>query len=69
LGVQVVDVTGDEAFDKAITAIRNGAGYKLCGLTLTVNDVALAITGDQFDIAWDVMEEVDGDESMIGLAE
>lgn len=54
-------------FDAAIAAIRDGAWYRLQGLTLIVNDVALAITDEQFDIAYDVLDEVDGDESVLVL--
>lgn len=56
-------------FDDAIAAIQSGAHYSICGLTLTVNGVALAITDEQFDLAWDAMDEVDPDGGMLRLAE
>lgn len=57
------------AFDQAIAAIRGGANYSLCGLSLTVNGITLGITGEQFDIAYDVMDEVDGDASVFALTQ
>lgn len=57
----------DLSFEAALTAIRNGASYSLSGLTLIVNGIALAITDEQFDIAYDVMDEVDGYESMFSI--
>jgi hypothetical protein len=59
----------DTPFDAALAAIRDGADYSLCGLTLTMNGITLAITEAQFDIAYDLMDEVDGDDSMLTLVE
>ena len=55
-------------FDRACEAIRNGADYSLGGLTLTVNGIALAITDEQFDVVYDLMDEMDStDEDVISL--
>lgn len=47
-------------FEDALRGIRNGWPCSLHGLTLTVNDVSMAITDDQFDQAWDAMDEAHG---------
>lgn len=56
-------------FDEAIAAMREPASEaSLCGSRLTVNGVELSITPEQFDIAWDVMDEVYGlGDSVIAL--
>lgn len=54
-------------FDDALAAIRNGARVSLCGSTLIVNGVTLAITDEQFEQAWDAMGPLDADD-VIGLA-
>lgn len=55
-------------FDEAIAAMRSGVVGSLCGYTLTVNGVALAITDEQFEIAWNLMDELgEPDESVISL--
>jgi invasion protein IalB len=47
-------------FQDALRAIREGAQCSIEGLTLTVNGVAMAVNDEQFDLAWDAMDEADG---------
>jgi hypothetical protein len=62
-------VTRTEQFDQALVAIRAGAHVSLCGLTLAVNGVAMAITDSQFDVVWALMDELDGvGEDVISIA-
>lgn len=55
-------------FDEMCAAIKDGAAYRLQGSTLTVGGVTLELTDEQFDEAWDVMDEVDGDDWLVSLA-
>jgi hypothetical protein len=63
-----VDREPTAAFSSACEAIRNGADYSLHGMTLTVNGIAMALTDEQFDLVYDVMDEVDGDDWTVRLA-
>lgn len=44
-----------------LSQLRAGAHYSLCGSTLTLGDASIAITGDEFDVIWDVLEEIEDD--------
>jgi hypothetical protein len=56
------------SFSDALAALRNGADYSLCGSTLTVNGIAMAITDDQFEQAWDVLDEIECEDYTVRLA-
>lgn len=51
----------------ALAELRRGAHYSISGRTLVLNGIAVAITGDEFDVIWDVLDEVEGDDFDLSL--
>jgi len=59
----------DPLFESALAVLREGSEYTLSGMTLTVNDIPMVLTDAEFDEVWDVLNEVEGDDWIVGMAE